>query len=83
MTLEEIGKVSETLAALIQNISNAAHWQASSADYISDTVNIVQEITSQISTGTTTIARGIGNLAEMANETRNPVSGFKPPENVG
>ena len=79
VSLEEIEKVSKTLAALIQNISNAARQQASSAGHISSTMNVIQEITSQTSTGTTATARSIGNLAKLANEMRNSVSGFKLP----
>nr|WP_242446838.1 chemotaxis chemoreceptor PilJ [Pseudomonas aeruginosa] len=82
VALEEIEKVSKTLAALIQNISNAARQQASSAGHISNTMNVIQEITSQTSAGTTATARSIGNLAKMASEMRNSVSGFKLPEGV-
>ena len=78
--LEEIEKVSQELAELIQNISNAARQQASSAGHISNTMNVIQEITSQTSSGTTATARSIGNLADMANELRESVAGFKLPE---
>ncbi|HUH37334.1 MAG TPA: methyl-accepting chemotaxis protein [Spongiibacteraceae bacterium] len=78
--LEEIEKVSQELAELIQNISNAARQQASSAGHISNTMNVIQEITSQTSAGTTATARSIGNLAEMANELKRSVAGFKLPE---
>jgi twitching motility protein PilJ len=81
VALEEIEKVSKTLAALIQNISNAARQQASSAGHISNTMNVIQEITSQTSSGTTATAKSIGNLAKMASEMRNSVSGFTLPEN--
>lgn len=80
VSLEEIEKVSKTLAALIQNISNAARQQASSAGHISNTMNVIQEITSQTSSGTTATAKSIGNLAKMASEMRNSVSGFTLPE---
>ena len=79
VALEEIEKVSKTLAALIQNISNAARQQASSAGHISNTMNVIQEITSQTSSGTTATAKSIGNLAKMASEMRNSVSGFNLP----
>jgi twitching motility protein PilJ len=49
VALEEIEGVSKTLAALIQNISNAARQQTSSAGHISNTMNVIQEITSQTS----------------------------------
>ena len=79
VALEEIEKVSKTLAALIQNISNAARQQASSAGPISNTMNVIQEITSQTSSGTTATAKSIGNLAKMASEMRKSVSGFTLP----
>jgi twitching motility protein PilJ len=80
VALEEIEKVSKTLADLIQNISNAARQQASSAGHISNTMNVIQEITSQTSAGTTVTAKSIGTLAKMASEMRGSVSGFKLPD---
>jgi len=80
VALEEIENVSKNLADLIQNISNAARQQASSAGHISNTMNVIQEITSQTSAGTTATAKSIGNLADMANKLRESVAGFKLPE---
>ena len=80
VALEEIESVSKNLAALIQNISNAARQQASSAGHVSNTMNIIQEITSQTSAGTTATAQSIGKLAGITNELRNSVAGFKLPD---
>ncbi|SDT04210.1 twitching motility protein PilJ [Halopseudomonas xinjiangensis] len=80
VALEEIEKVSTSLAALIQNISNAARQQASSAGHISNTMNVIQEITSQTSTGTTATARSIGELATLAETMRQSVDGFTLPQ---
>lgn len=80
VALEEIENVSMNLAELIQNISNAARQQASSAAHISNTMNVIQEITSQTSSGTNATAKSIGTLAEMASQLRQSVSGFKLPE---
>ncbi len=80
VALEEIENVSTNLAELIQNISNAARQQSSSAAHISNTMNVIQEITSQTSSGTNQTAESIGNLAEMAAELRESVAGFKLPE---
>lgn len=77
--LEEIETVSQELAELIQNISNAARQQASSAGHISNTMNVIQEITSQTASGTTKTAQSIGNLAGMTDELRSSVAGFKLP----
>ena len=80
VALEEIENVSTNLAELIQNISNAARRQSSSAAHISNTMNVIQEITSQISSSTNATAYSIGNLADMAFELRSSVAGFKLPE---
>lgn len=83
VALEEIETVSANLAELIQNISNAARQQASSAGHISNTMNVIQEITSQTSAGTTATAKAIGNLAGLAVELRESVTDFKLPEELG
>jgi twitching motility protein PilJ len=83
VALEEIENVSSSLAELIQNISNAARQQASSAGHISNTMNVIQEITTQTSAGTSATAQSIGNLAEMALDLRESVAGFKLPEEDG
>ncbi len=80
VALEEIENVSSSLADLIQNISNAARQQTSSAGHISNTMKVIQEITTQTSSGTNTTARAIGHLAEMAIDLRDSVQGFKLPE---
>ncbi|MBK8188231.1 MAG: type IV pili methyl-accepting chemotaxis transducer N-terminal domain-containing protein [Cellvibrio sp.] len=80
VALEEIENVSTSLAELIQNISNAARQQASSAGHISNTMNVIQEITTQTSAGTSATAQSIGNLAAMALDLRESVAGFKLPE---
>jgi len=79
VALEEIESVSTNLAELIQNISNAARQQAASAGHISNTMNVIQEITAQTSAGTTATASSIGHLAEQASEMRGSVAGFKLP----
>ncbi|MDQ3202640.1 MAG: methyl-accepting chemotaxis protein [Pseudomonadota bacterium] len=79
VALEEIEGVSKTLAALIQSISNAAQQQTSSAGQISLTMNVIQQITTQTSSGSTATAESIGNLAKMASELRRSVSGFTLP----
>ncbi len=78
--LSEIEGVSTQLADLINNISETAHQQAGAASNISETMNVIQEITTQTSAGTNETATSIGNLAELANELRKSVAGFKLPE---
>ncbi len=78
-SLEEIENVSKQLSDLIQRISDSASQQASNATNISDTMNVIQEITTQTSAGTNETAASVGNLAELANELRRSVAGFKLP----
>jgi len=78
--LSEIEGVSTQLADLINNISETAHQQAGAASNISETMNVIQEITTQTSAGTNETATSIGNLAELANELRKSVAGFKLPD---
>ena len=80
MALEEIESVSTQLADLIQNISNAARKQAVSAGHVSNTMNVIQEITGQTTSSTEVTASSIGELSRMANEMRESVEGFKLPE---
>ncbi|HFQ13989.1 MAG TPA: chemotaxis protein, partial [Gammaproteobacteria bacterium] len=77
--LEAIETVSRHLADLISNISESARQQAGAATSISDTMNVIQEITTQTSAGTNETAASIGNLAELANELRHSVAGFRLP----
>ncbi|TQV89023.1 methyl-accepting chemotaxis protein [Aliikangiella coralliicola] len=80
VALEEIERVSKSLADLIQNISNAARQQAASAGHVSNTMNVIQEITNQTSEGTQNTASSIGKLAELADELNNSIAGFKLPD---
>ena len=80
VALDKIQGVSRNLADLIQNISNAARQQAASAGHISNTMNVIQEITTQTTNGTIATARSVGDLADMAVELRERVSGFTLPD---
>ncbi len=80
VALEEIENVSRDLADLIQNISNAARQQAASAGHVSNTMNVIQEITNQTLAGTQATAVSIGTMAELADDLTENVSGFKLPE---
>lgn len=77
--LNEIEKVSNDLADLIQNISEAARQQSAAATNISGTMNVIQEITTQTSAGTGQTADSIGRLAELAGELRESVTDFRLP----
>ena len=79
LALGEIEKVSNDLADLIQNISEAARQQSAAATNISATMNVIQEITTQTSLGASQTAESIGNLAQLANDLRRSVADFKLP----
>jgi twitching motility protein PilJ len=78
--LKEIVKVSEDLSGLIQYISGAARKQSGAASNVSETMHVIQEITTQTSAGTNETAASIGNLAGLAEEMANSVAGFKLPD---
>lgn len=77
--LGEIESVSNDLADLIQNISEAARQQSAAATNISGTMNVIQEITTQTSAGTSQTAESIGVLANLASDLRKSVADFKLP----
>lgn len=81
IALEEIETVSQALARLIQSISSAARQQASTAAHISKTMDVIQEITSQTSSGSTETAMTVGKLTTMARDMQQSVEGFKLPNN--
>jgi len=78
--LNEIEGVSHQLADLIATISHAARQQASVAQNVSNTMNVIQEITMQTSDGTNETAVSIGNLTNLSTELRKSVAGFKLPD---
>jgi len=80
--LGEIESVSKQIAELIQQISQEAEQQASTAVEISETMNIIQGITIQTSDGTSETATSIGELTALSQELRESVTGFKLPEEI-
>ena len=79
LALGEIEKVSNDLADLIQNISQAARQQSTAATNITATMSVIQEITTQTSQGASQTAESIGNLAQLAADLRRSVADFKLP----
>src|SRR5690606_40605163 len=75
--LDEIVKVSNHIATLIQSISAAARQQATAATDVSRTMNVIQEIPSPPAEGTQATARNIGKLAAPATALRKSVAGFE------
>ncbi|MFC3903835.1 twitching motility protein PilJ [Acinetobacter marinus] len=82
VALDEIQTVSGDLATLIQSISEAAREQSTSAGNISQTMNVVQDITHQTTSTTMEAARSVTELSHMAEALRESVTDFKLPENV-
>ena len=78
--LEEIETVSDRLAELIKDISGAAGQQANAAAQLSVTMNGIQEVTLQATSGTEQTARSIGNLSRLAQDLDTSVAGFKLPQ---
>ncbi len=79
VALEEIEGVSKILAGLVESITNAAQQQAALGQQISSTMLVIQQTTTQTTSGTAATARSMGNLAKMASEMRRSVSGFTLP----
>ncbi|MDQ3618115.1 MAG: methyl-accepting chemotaxis protein [Pseudomonadota bacterium] len=77
--LGEIEKVSSDLSGLIQGISAASQLQSGAAANITQTMNTIQQITSQTTQGANQTAESIGNLAQLAADLRRSVADFKLP----
>lgn len=83
VALGEIETVSANLAELIQDISTAARHQSTTAGHISNTMNVIQDITSRTLERANDTASSIGEVAETAVELRESVSGLKLPAGSG
>lgn len=77
--LHAIENVSLQLAELVKSISGSAKEQVNTTGEISQTMTVIQEITSQTLAGTNETADAIGHLAELVSELRESVAGFKLP----
>ena len=75
--LAEIGEVSQILAELIDNISQATREQAESATSVADKMQDILRITEQTTIGTQKTASAVGELAGLATELKGSVAGFK------
>ncbi|MDE2598633.1 MAG: methyl-accepting chemotaxis protein [Rhodocyclaceae bacterium] len=75
--LEEISKVSQNLADLIESISGDTEKQASVATDVAKLMQNILQITEQTTTGTRQTAVSIGELSELASELKGSVAGFK------
>lgn len=80
--LAEIESVSDNLAALIQNITDATDKQTIAASNVTKTMNVIQEITMQTSEGASNTASWVGKLTTLAQELKRSVAGFKLPKAI-
>ena len=81
-SLNEIEKVANNIATLVQNISNSARQQAQTAGEMTRSMNVIREITAQTTEGTLATSQSIGKLAALATEMRKSVAGFKLPSSA-
>jgi twitching motility protein PilJ len=79
VALKEIETVSTELSNLIKGISNSTKQQSNVALSVSDSMNVIQEITLQTSEGTDETSASLAALNELSGELGRSVSGFKLP----
>lgn len=75
--LGEIGQVSRRLAELIEGISKTTSTQAESASVVARNIQEILNISEQTSKGTRQNADSVRQLAALAQELKQSVSGFK------
>jgi twitching motility protein PilJ len=78
--LLEIENVSNHISEVTRNIAQLANEQTQATAKIDDTMNVIQEITTQTLDGTNQTAVSIGNLAELSDELQRSVAGFHLPD---
>jgi twitching motility protein PilJ len=78
--LEEIETVSDQLAELIKGMSSEARQQANAASELTETMQEIQETTTQATAGAEQTSRSIGTLARMSQDLDKSVTGFKLPQ---
>ena len=77
--LDRIEQVSMNLAQRILEISDATRDQAQDSVQITETMDVIQEITAKTSEGSNKASGSIGELSVMVREMQNSVAGFKLP----
>ncbi|MGH8187592.1 MAG: methyl-accepting chemotaxis protein [Steroidobacteraceae bacterium] len=80
--LEEIEKVSNQIASLVQNISASSRQQASAAQNISRNMGVLREISSQTAENSAATSNSVGKLAQLSAQLRKSVSGFRLPDSA-
>ena len=77
--LDRIEQVSMNLAQRILEISDATRDQAQDSVQITETMDVIQEITAKTSEGSNLASNSIGELSDMVQEMQKSVAGFKLP----
>ncbi len=77
--LDRIEQVSMNLAQRILEISDATRDQARDSVKITETMDVIQQITAKTSEGSTRASGSIGELSIMVKEMQTSVAGFKLP----
>jgi len=77
--LDRIEQVSMNLAQRILEISDSTRDQARDSVKITETMDVIQEITAKTSEGSTRASSSIGELSVMVKEMQTSVAGFKLP----
>jgi len=78
--LQKIEQVSQEIAEATQTIASRLQLHSQEAVSINDTMNVIQQITSQTSEGTEQTTQSIETLAKMAEQLRHTVARFKLPD---
>ena len=78
--LQKIEQVSQDIATATQEIASRLQTESQDVSSINDTMNVIQEITSQTSEGTEQTTQSIETLAKMAEQLRQTVARFKLPD---
>jgi twitching motility protein PilJ len=77
--LDRIEQVSMNLAQRILEISDSTRDQAQDSVRITETMDVIQEITVKTSEGSNLASGSIGELSDMVKEMQKSVAGFKLP----
>ena len=77
VTLSEIEAVSDQLARLIQNISDATRSQAQTAEQVVGNMERILGVTEQATERTHRSAEAVAKLSVLSDELKVSVSGFK------
>lgn len=78
--LTEIEAVSDNLSGLIQNISSAAAKQSQASQNVTNTMNVIQDITAQTSSSAAHTESSVSELTVLAQDLKKSVAGFKLPD---